>query len=129
MMKGSDKKPQKSHNPIPDLITPGGQQPIDVAYTILALGRFYDAFNDQAYLVKLTQAFNWFLGNNRLDQVVYNPSTGGSYDGLEPNQVNLNQGAESMVCYLMARYTVEEYQQVSMPVYSGNRLLSQLSQV
>ena len=42
-------------------------------------------------------------------QIVYNPATGGCYDGLEEYIVNLNQGAESTVSYLMARLTVEQY--------------------
>jgi len=54
-------------------------------------------------------AFNWFLGSNRLHQIVYNPCTGGCYDGLEENQVNLNQGAESTLSYLMARLIIEKY--------------------
>jgi hypothetical protein len=54
-------------------------------------------------------AFNWFLGNNRLHQIIYNPCTGGCYDGLEETHVNLNQGAESTISYLMARLTVEKY--------------------
>ena len=55
-------------------------------------------------------AFNWFLGNNRLHQIIYNPCTGGCYDGLEETHVNLNQGAESTVSYLMARLTMQKYQ-------------------
>lgn len=54
-------------------------------------------------------AFNWFMGNNHLHQIMYNPCTGGCYDGLEETQVNLNQGAESTISYLMARITVEKY--------------------
>ena len=53
-------------------------------------------------------AFSWFLGNNHLQQIVYNPCTGGCYDGVEENCVNLNQGAESTVSYLMARLTIEK---------------------
>jgi glycosyltransferase involved in cell wall biosynthesis len=86
----------------------GGEQPIDVAYTILALSKFYDVFKDADYLQKMEAAFNWFLGNNHLHQIIYNPCTGGCYDGLEENNVNLNQGAESTVSYLMARLTVEK---------------------
>jgi hypothetical protein len=86
----------------------GGQQPIDVAYNILALSRFYNLFNDESYLKKMEIAFNWFLGNNHLKQIIYNPCTGGCYDGLEENYVNLNQGAESTVSYLMARLTMEK---------------------
>ncbi|MEY2871652.1 MAG: hypothetical protein RLZZ146_1575, partial [Bacteroidota bacterium] len=46
-----------------------------------------------------------FLGANHLKQIMYNPCTGGCYDGLEDTHVNLNQGAESTVSYLMARLT------------------------
>ncbi len=86
-----------------------GEQPIDVAYTIFTLSKFYTAFNDENYLQKMQVAFNWFLGNNHLHQIIYNPCTGGCYDGLEENQVNLNQGAESTLSYLMARLTIDKY--------------------
>lgn len=86
-----------------------GEQPIDVAYTILALSEFYDQFKDEEYLNKISLAFNWFLGKNRLNQIVYNPCTGGCYDGLEDTNVNLNQGAESTLSYLIARLAVEKY--------------------
>lgn len=86
-----------------------GEQPIDVAYTIMTLSKFYDVFDDEDYLINMETAFNWFLGNNRLHQIIYNPCTGGCYDGLEKSHVNLNQGAESTVSYLMARLTVEKY--------------------
>ncbi len=89
----------------------GGEQPIDVAYTILALGKFCDVFNENEYSDKMKIAFSWFLGNNHLHQIIYNPCTGGCYDGLEEDYVNLNQGAESTVSYLMARLTVEKYMQ------------------
>jgi glycosyltransferase involved in cell wall biosynthesis len=85
----------------------GGEQPIDVAYTILTLAEFYKCIHDDSYLMKMETAFSWFLGNNHLGQTIYNPSSGGCYDGLEANRVNLNQGAESVVSYLMARLTVE----------------------
>jgi len=86
-----------------------GEQPIDVAYTIMTLGKFYDVLKNEEYKKKMLTAFNWFLGNNRLHQIIYNPSTGGCYDGLEETHVNLNQGAESTVSYLMARLTIEKY--------------------
>jgi len=88
-------------------VTDGGEQPIDVAYTILALRKFYDVFKDEDYIHKMIISFSWFLGNNHLHQIIYNPCTGGCYDGLEGHYVNLNQGAESTVSYLMARLTVD----------------------
>lgn len=88
--------------------TYGGEQPIDVAYTILALKKFYDVFKEKSYHKKMEMAFNWFLGNNHLHQVIYNPCTGGCYDGLEENYVNLNQGAESTISYLLARLAMDK---------------------
>lgn len=92
-----------------------GEQPIDIAYTILALSRFYQVFKDPNYAHKITTAFNWFLGNNHLHQIIYNPCTGGCYDGLEETHVNLNQGAESTLSYLMARLTIETHNRTPRP--------------
>lgn len=97
---------QKENESIPTPV--GGEQPIDVAYTILALSKFYEAFKEDAYIEKMEIAFSWFLGNNHLQQIIYNPCTGGCYDGLEDTYINLNQGAESTVSYLMARLTVKK---------------------
>ena len=52
--------------------------------------------------------FQLVLGDNHLHRIIYNPCTGGCYDGLEENNVNLNQGAESTLSYLMARLSVEK---------------------
>ena len=93
-----------------------GEQPIDVAYTLMTLSKFYDVFQDENYRLKMKTAFNWFLGYNRLHQIIYNPCTGGCYDGLEESNVNLNQGAESTVSYLMARLTIEKYINSNIPV-------------
>jgi uncharacterized protein YyaL (SSP411 family) len=84
-----------------------GEQPIDVAYTILALEQFWKATGNSIFLQRMETAFTWFLGNNHLAQVMYDTTTGGCHDGLEEHEVNLNQGAESTVCYLMARTTME----------------------
>lgn len=100
LQKGNESLPQKD----------GGEQPIDVAYSILALHKFFEVTKKNVYSTKIKMAFNWFLGANHLHQIIYNPSTGGCYDGLEENYVNLNQGAESTVSYLMARLTVEKMQ-------------------
>jgi hypothetical protein len=93
-----------------------GEQPIDVAYTIMTLSEFYNVLKDEDYRLKMEIAFNWFLGENRLHQIIYNPCTGGCYDGLEESNVNLNQGAESTVSYLMARLTIENYKNSIIPV-------------
>lgn len=89
-----------------------GEQPIDVAYTILTLDHFYEVFGISDYLEKSQLAFSWFLGNNHLSRIIYNPCTGGCYDGLEREHINLNQGAESTISYLIARMTIEKQEKV-----------------
>jgi glycosyltransferase involved in cell wall biosynthesis len=109
-----------------------GEQPIDVAYTVMTLSEFYDAMKDEDYRQKMDIAFNWFLGSNRLHQIIYNPCTGGCYDGLEESNVNLNQGAESTVSYLMARLTIEKYGTstiVSKPIELKNRNRANTKQI
>lgn len=54
------------------------------------------------------KAFRWFLGENALNQFVYDCATGGCYDGIGEKEINLNQGAESTISYLIARLTVEK---------------------
>ena len=93
-----------------------GEQPIDVAYTVLALKTFYDVFDDEEYLDKMEIAFDWFQGKNHLHQIIYNPITGGCYDGLEENHVNLNQGAESTISYLLARLVFEKIEDSKIAV-------------
>lgn len=105
-----------------------GEQPIDIAYTIFALQLFYKNTLNPTYLTKIEIAFNWFLGQNHLHQIIYNPCTGGCYDGLEEYSVNLNQGAESTVSYLMARMVIEKYfpnyLKLAQPVFELNENLA-----
>ncbi|MEO8067853.1 MAG: glycosyltransferase [Flavobacteriales bacterium] len=84
-----------------------GEQPIDVAYTIVALDLFHTVYGEAEYQRKMGIAFEWFLGRNHLDHVIYNSASGGCFDGLEEHHVNLNQGAESTVCYLISRMVME----------------------
>jgi len=104
----------------------GGEQPIDVAYTIMALEQFYAVFKIAAYKQQLQQAFNWFLGDNHLHQIVYNPCTGGCYDGVEEFNVNLNQGAESTLSYLLARLSVERVTRAQKKALQFGKQTSQL---
>ena len=77
-------------------------------YHVLALKQFNIVFPFEGYDHKMEIAFSWFLGNNQLKQIIYNPCTGGCHDGLEDHNVNLNQGSESTISYLLARFAFED---------------------
>ncbi len=82
------------------------QQAEDVTATVQALRSFYEVTRNPEYKKKMYQAFRWFYGNNTLGQIVYDPTTGGCFDGVSKKAVNLNQGAESTVSYLLARLSL-----------------------
>jgi glycosyltransferase involved in cell wall biosynthesis len=84
------------------------QQPIDAATMVQTCITAYKTTKDEHYYEKAVLAFNWFLGRNNLKQMVYNESTGGCFDGLTKSNLNLNQGAESTISYLLARLRLEE---------------------
>lgn len=84
------------------------QQPEDVAATVEALNTIFKITNKKYYRELSHRAFNWFFGYNILGQVVYDRTTGGCYDGIGKKFINLNQGAESTIVYLLARLSFEE---------------------
>jgi len=86
------------------------QQPEDPAAMILALVRAYTYTLDEEYKKLALTCFTWFLGNNSLKQILYDDTTGGCFDGLHPDRVNKNQGAESLISYLMSSFMIQKLQ-------------------
>jgi len=82
------------------------QQAIDTMAMVLMYEQVYRMTNDRQYLEKLFFVYSWFLGRNSLGIPVYNSETKGCYDGLHPQGINLNQGAESTLAYLIAHLSV-----------------------
>ncbi|SHK47145.1 glycosyltransferase family 4 protein [Rhodothermus profundi] len=78
------------------------QQPIEANATVSACLEAYRITNDAFWYREAQRAFDWFLGRNQLGLPLYDPSTGGCYDGLQPNGVNENQGAESTLAFLLS---------------------------
>ncbi len=77
------------------------QQPIEVAALADASARALAVTGDETWRLGLARCVEWFLGANDSTTPMYDPSTGGGYDGLEPGGANRNQGAESTVAWLM----------------------------
>jgi len=75
------------------------QQPICASYLVEALVLAYKKTGQKKYRVLAQKAFEWFLGRNRQGIPLYDPNTGGCRDGLSKDGVNLNQGAESLICF------------------------------
>jgi glycosyltransferase involved in cell wall biosynthesis len=84
------------------------QQPIDAMAMVLMFHQAFIVTQDNNYLDKLFTSFMWFLGENDLRISLYDYETKGCCDGLESYGVNRNQGAESILAYLISYLTVLE---------------------
>ncbi|MCO8271559.1 glycosyltransferase [Actinoplanes sp. TRM 88003] len=71
------------------------QQPIEVAALADACATAAALTGDQIWHTGVRQSVDWFLGANDIGQAMWDPATGGGYDGLTLHGPNLNQGAES----------------------------------
>jgi glycosyltransferase involved in cell wall biosynthesis len=86
------------------------QQPLEAAATVSACLLAYRETSDEHWRAEAWSAFNWFLGDNDLKTSLYDATTGGCRDGLHPDRVNENQGAESTLAFLMALLEMQQLQ-------------------
>jgi glycosyltransferase involved in cell wall biosynthesis len=84
------------------------QQPVEACATISASLDAFRLTADGFWLDEAWCAFRWFLGENDLQTSLYDSSTGGCRDGLHPDRVNENQGAESTLSFLMALLEMQD---------------------
>ncbi len=84
------------------------QQPVEAgSMTEAALDAFMIT-NERKYLEIAKTSMKWFFGRNSAGLKVYDERTGRCYDGITPHGLNLNQGAESMLSYMLAKLKFEE---------------------
>jgi hypothetical protein len=84
------------------------QQPIDACRLVELAKVAYRLTKKPEYLRRMQRAFDWFMGDNDVGVPLYDPTTGGCFDGLQPDGVSQNQGAESSLSYLTALLTLTE---------------------
>ncbi|MCL4378416.1 MAG: glycoside hydrolase family 76 protein [Actinobacteria bacterium] len=82
------------------------QQPIDSGYMVCCLEKAYRATKDNFYLSWAEKWYKWFWANN-INKTPLIDENFACYDALTPGGVNLNQGAESNICFLMAYLAVK----------------------
>jgi glycosyltransferase involved in cell wall biosynthesis len=84
------------------------QQPIEAGGTVMMLGAAYEATQNKRFLTLQRKAFDWFLGQNDIHVPLYDFRTKGCNDGLGPDGVNTDQGAESTLSLLLSLLTMVE---------------------
>ncbi len=76
------------------------QQPIEVAAMADACARAATVTGDVGWRDGVELAAQWFAGDNDARARMWDPETGGGYDGLQAGGPNLNQGAESTIALI-----------------------------
>jgi len=98
------------------------QQPVEAGSAVSACLEAYRATKDDRWRKEAWSAFNWFLGANDLQIALYDSATGGCRDGLHPERVNENQGAESTLAFLMAQVEMRLLGEIDGPRSSPDRI-------
>ncbi len=83
------------------------QQAEDPFSMLQALEGAYYLTGEDIFISRAHKVFSWFLGNNLVGLRMYDDVNGGCKDGLKPQVVNQNEGAESTLSYLGARLIIE----------------------
>jgi len=76
------------------------QQPIEIATLADACARAADVDASSLWPDTVRGAAAWFEGANDVGLKMWDPDTGGGFDGLHADGVNRNQGAESTLAVL-----------------------------
>ncbi|MGV0737191.1 glycosyltransferase [Mycobacterium syngnathidarum] len=76
------------------------QQPIEVAALADACARAAAVDPSAIWPETVRAAAAWFQGANDVGELMWDPETGGGFDGLHADGVNRNQGAESTLAVL-----------------------------
>lgn len=85
---------------------PFDQQPVEAWAAIDAAAAAYAATGDIGWLRHAETAYRWFLGGNDRGEVLADHVTGRCRDGVTPQGVNLNCGAESILAFQLAHYAM-----------------------
>ncbi len=78
------------------------QQSVDAAALTDACYQAFVLTGEDHWLKAMEWAFNWFFGSNDAHQPLYDFSSGGCYDGIQPGGINQNLGGESVASLLLA---------------------------
>lgn len=82
-------------------------QPVEPCSMILSCIKANALTGKSLYKEYAKKAFMWYHGKNILGIEMVDPETGGCRDGIFKSGVNKNEGAESIVCYIISAITAE----------------------
>jgi hypothetical protein len=89
------------------------QQPIELATMADACARALSVDDSPKWLEGIRMANAWFDGDNDAKVMMWDPVTGGGFDGLHADVANQNQGAESTLAVVSTRQQAFAHQTIS----------------
>lgn len=89
------------------------QQPIEISTLADACARAASVDARAIWPDTVRAAAAWFQGENDAGLLMWDPDTGGGYDGLHADAVNINQGAESTLAVMSTLQQARRFAQVS----------------
>ena len=78
------------------------QQPVEACGTLLTCLKAFQITGKQVYLDRAQGCLNWYTGQNSLGESMIDPESGGCLDGIRQVGQNPNEGAESIVSWMVA---------------------------
>lgn len=92
------------------------QQPVEAQAMVSACLDAFRITGDSFWSDEAKRAFEWFLGRNDLGRPLYDSASGGCGDGLHPDRVNANQGAESSLAFQLSLIEMNQVAHPAIPL-------------
>jgi len=84
------------------------EQTVEACEGVLTYLEAYRATGKKKYLQNAKRCHAWYYGANSKGISLIDNETGGCYDGLTQNGVNLNMGAESLISYVISYLSISD---------------------
>jgi hypothetical protein len=79
------------------------QLPINACSLVMACRDAYIVTGRNEFRDMGDLAYSWYSGKNILEMPLYDPESGGCYDALTPDGLNVNQGADAVLSLLLSK--------------------------
>lgn len=84
------------------------EQPLEACEMLLACQAAYRRVGRKEYRDWADACYYWYLGRNSVGRSLIDAETGGCCDGIDADGLNRNQGAESILSFLIAHWARDE---------------------
>jgi hypothetical protein len=98
------------------------QQPVEACESLLASLKAYQLTGEKRYQHCARQCFRWYTGQNSRQTGLISPASGGCMDGITAAGLNGNQGAESLISWIISALVWEKHLNEASSPEKRNRI-------